>query len=308
MSWFNVFAEAFVILAGFVIGMFFYGKSNQIYFFRRGILILTIYFLISISAALFGDMFGLLKLPLSEVLVDIILLNRDTTTIGILRFYGLIFITTPFIIIIWKKIGKKIIVFSLAIFLIAISVDNTYFKENGSFFIRKTLINLLEWQLFYISGMLIGQWFSTNHCKAYLFIKENKIKLISTFLCIYLMYLGLSNEPVMEKFPYSYERILYFVSIMPLTVVLLTTFHKFLKSINILYYINIVGRNSLVAFILADFFYIICKLSFVNNYLRLDIYWANFIAILISIFIPAIINIIIKISKKISILLNIRIK
>lgn len=283
---FNVFAEIFVVLAGFVVGAYLIENKSPIKLFRRGLLIIFTYLTISLLATLIAGTSGLLKESIQDAVINVILLNRDVTTIGILRFYGLIFMLSPLIYFGWRKSKTGLILTSVLLFLGSIAIDKILIIDNYNFFYRKTLLNLLEWQLFFIFGILSGHWYSRNAAFTLNLIKTHRYQLIIISTILFLLQFHFSPSAPIEKFPYSLERFFYLLSTLPATIALLIGAHKFIKNLGALNYVNYVGKNSLSAFVLSDFLYVPVKLLYTKEQLTPGVFMGNMIAIIFALLTP----------------------
>lgn len=241
----NPFAELFVGLAGFMIGYVFLHREKDPHFMKRGFKILLAYFVVAIPVGFVlvtaaGESF-------LNYLFDIVLLNANVTYIGILKFYGVLFLLLPLILVMYRKSRVVTMLLSVIIFGVTTWVYSQYTFHNP--FMTYTLVTVLQWQLFFIIGILIGD-----------LKKRDRINFTALFNCSLILgltalvaQLELFNGMPDEKVPYHIPKLLNTLYLVPVYLYFFKWVYEKTKGTILDRTIRTVGRNSLQAFVLSEF-------------------------------------------------------
>lgn len=244
-KYFNPFAELFVGLAGFMIGYVFLYRHKDPRFFQRGLKILGSYYLVAVPIAF---IVAIVKGEyLFNYLLNVFLLNLNITYVGILKFYGVLFLLLPLILMLYKKSIRLTLWLSLFVF----TVSTWGFKQFDFQmpFLTYTFITVLQWQLFFIIGIWIGD---LQKRKKINFNSVFKWSLLTGVLALFVQIKFFGGMPD-EKVPYHFSKILNTVYLVPVYLYFFRWVYGQFKDTFIDRTIRTIGRNSLKAFILSEF-------------------------------------------------------
>lgn len=114
---FNPFAELFVGLAGFMVGMIYLSRDKDLYLIRRGFKILLAFYIVAIPFTIAKTiLIDKSSQPVYEIFFNVLFMLEDPTAIFILRFYGLIFIMLPVILWVYRRLQSATLILSFFIF------------------------------------------------------------------------------------------------------------------------------------------------------------------------------------------------
>ncbi|MFS0822752.1 OpgC domain-containing protein [Bacillus sp. 1P02SD] len=250
MQYLSPFAELFVGLAGFMVGMIYLYRNNDYYLLKRGLKILLVFYIVAIPFTIGKSIFlDQSNQPVSEIILKVILMMEDPTAINILRFYGLIFLMLPIILWFYRKVQKTTIISSIFIFFLSSILYYSQSSKESSFFISQTLMMLVQWQLFFVIGIKLGDLYKTNEFKK-LLPSMTRIYFVLAPLAL-IIHLTWFSESIV-KFPYTYGKLLNTFYLAPIYVFILCFIYQKAKGSYIDKFIRVVGRNSLFAFILSE--------------------------------------------------------
>lgn len=245
---FNPFAELFVGISGFVVAYVFLHREDHGRLLRRAMQILAAYYVVavpvSVGAASVGDV---QSSPLLAVW-RAVALQEDRTGIGILRFYGLVFLTLPWLLKLYRRRPWTVLAGSAMMFLATTHLYHAGFVEDEGFFVRQVVMVLLQWQFFFVVGMGLGDL-------------HRQRQLIAPALwpsIAAMMFLGLLLEyatdslTLGDKFPYPFEKYLNLMWSLPLVLVVLYGVFRLVRHTRLTPWVLVVGMNSLLAFIISE--------------------------------------------------------
>lgn len=241
----NPFAELFVGLAGFMIGFVFLHRQKDLHFIQRGFKILQSYFVVAVPIG-----FVLVTAAGESFLVslfNILLLNANITYIGILKFYGVLFLVLPLILVMYRKSIKGTLFLSISIFAVTTWIYGQY--TFNSPFMTYTFVMVLQWQLFFIVGILIGDLKKRNKVNFNVVFKWSVIIGIMALVAQLKLFNGMPDE----KVPYHIPKLLNTVYLVPIYLYFFKWVYEKLKGTSFDRTIQTVGRNSLKAFVISEF-------------------------------------------------------
>lgn len=244
-KYFNPFAELFVGLAGFMIGYVFLYRNKDPHYFQRGLKILGSYYLVAVPIAFVvaivqGEY-------LLGYLLNVFLLNQNITYVGILKFYGVLFLLLPFILILYKKSIRLTLLLSLVVFTVSTWGFNQFDFQMP--FLTYTFITVLQWQLFFVVGIWIGD---LHKRKKINYPSVFKWSLLTSALALFVQIKFVGGMPD-EKVPYHFSKILNTVYLVPVYLYFFRWVYGRLKDTFMDRTIRTIGRNSLKAFVLSEF-------------------------------------------------------
>lgn len=277
----NPFAELFVGLAGFMVGMIYLHRNKDLYLLKRGMKILLAFYIVAIPFTISKSLFiDKSNQPVQDILFNVIFMLEDPTAIFILRFYGLIFIMLPIILWIYRRLQIATLIISLLIFFISsiIYYQNSY---QDNFFVTQTLMMLLQWQLFFVIGLKLGDLYKNNQLKQYIPTFRN-CYLVLAPICLIIHIIWFKDT--LYKFPYSYGKLLNSIYLVPLYLYIFCLIYNKIKGRFADKFIRVIGRNSLVAFVLSEVIRILfIKMPVTVLNIKLNEISSFFIALIMSI-------------------------
>lgn len=255
----NPFAELFVILAGFMVGFVFLQRDNNQYFYKRSLKILTAYYLTTIPITILINSFGIEKKPIFSTLINVLFMIEDGSWVSILRFYGIIFLLIPIIFKIYKFNRTLTVLLSLMIFIASTKYYWNY--EFQSYFIKETLMTIIQWQLFFILGILFGELYKKK------MFNKSFLLMFSLLIIIggLLLHITIFNELLISKHPYSFGKLLNTFYIAPILLIIFYFIHTKIDGSKLESKIRTVGRNSLISFVMSEWvrFSLFCLVTFI---------------------------------------------
>lgn len=288
--YFNASAELFVGLSGFMVGFIYLRRNNDYKLFRKGLKILAVYYFASIIMSILYKYSMKAEITLSQTLINTILMMEDHTWISILRIYGIIFILSPIILFLFRKNSIITLLGSLATFIITMIIHSLFNFKN--FFIVQTVLVVLEWQIFFIIGLLLGDLYRDKKLKRNYLIN---ISLLIAFIGLVLHIFWLGNVSL-EKYPYTTGKIVNILYVAPTWAFMIYFIYNKVKYSFTDRYIRVLGRNSLAAFVIADFVRAgICVASRITNSI---FEYTSFLSFIISLIVSFAIIIVIWVYEK----------
>ena len=115
---FNPFAEIFVLISGFMVGMvYLHRQGYAAAVLDRARRIFAAYFVIALPVAIGAALIGKRHDSVPGAMLGILTFRTDPTAISILKFYGIMFALLPVILPLYKKNERLALLVSAAIFL-----------------------------------------------------------------------------------------------------------------------------------------------------------------------------------------------
>jgi hypothetical protein len=243
----NPFAELFVGLAGFMVGLVYLYRNKDVYLIKRGVKILLAFYIVALpEAAIKAYAEDSSSGHVLHTIGNVFLMLEDPTTINILRFYGVIFILLPIILFFYRRAPIPTLIFSVCTFLTSTLL---YYSspDTPGFFVSQTLMLLLQWQMFFIIGLRIGDLYKTKKLNL---SKLIKVLVIAGPLALLVQWLWFQQD--IAKFPYSFGKMFGIVYLAPIVVFSVSYLYAKVKGSRADSFIRVVGRNSLSAFVLSE--------------------------------------------------------
>jgi hypothetical protein len=245
---FNPFAEIFVLISGFMVGMVYLHRPD----YAKAVLdrarrIFAAYFVIAVPVAIGAALIGKKQEPVLEALLDVLTFRSDPTAISILKFYGFMFALLPIILPLYKRNKWAALVVSAGIFLATTCVVHVIPPVTGDSLLVLLLV-LPQWQFFLMIGILLGDLHRTK-------------RLIISRLCVgaavvvpigFVIDLYCGFPASAEKWPYTFEKFANLLWTLPLVLAILFAVYANVRNSNYTGIILNVGKNSLVAFVLSE--------------------------------------------------------
>lgn len=262
MGAFNPFAELFVGLSGFMVGYIYLHRPDYSPLITRGIIILVGYYSISIPVNIGAAVIGERRESILNAIINTIFFLEDPTWIGILRFYGLIFISLPIILRIYRYSSRLWIYVSSSIFVITTFLYQSFLFKLDNFFLNQVVLVLLQWQLFFTIGLFLGDKYRNKLLSA-------KSLHIFTAVIIFLgliLHYSVYDMMLFDKFPYTSNKFINLMWSAPIMLLFFYYLFKYLSGGLFDRFIRVVGRNSLVAFLASEIVIQLVKLFiFINK-------------------------------------------
>lgn len=262
---FNPFAELFVGLSGFMVGYVYLHRADYSPLFARGIIILAVYYMVSLPASIGTAVFGVQKEPVVSELIKSLLMMEDRTFIGILRFYGLIFILLPIILRMYKRSKRALIYASFLTFFVSTYLYQSFLYTLDSFFTKQVILFLFQWQIFFVFGLFIGDLYRNK----LLSVRSlNIFSSVMIFLGIVLNY-AVYDMAILNKSPYTFGKYINLMWSAPIILIVFFYLFKCLRGGLVDKFVRVVGRNSLFSFVASEIVMKLIKLFQVFNQQRL---------------------------------------
>jgi hypothetical protein len=245
---FNPFAEIFVLISGFMVGMvYLHRPDSAAAVLDRAKRIFAAYFLIAIPVAIGAAQIGRKQEPVLGAVLDVLMFRSDPTAIGILKFYGFMFALLPIILPLYKRNQLMSLVVSAGIFLATTYVVHVI-PPVGNDPLLSLLLVLPQWQFFLMIGIFLGDLHRAKHLDASrLCIGAAAIFPIGFTIDLYF---GFPSSP--EKWPYTFEKFANLLWTLPLMLAILFAVYANVKDSRYTSIVLNVGKNSLAAFVLSE--------------------------------------------------------
>jgi hypothetical protein len=244
---FNPFAELFISISGFMVGMVYLHKESYRPLFLRGLKVLAAYFVVSVPVAMGMAVLGKKQEPMGRAIFDVLTFQSEPTAITILKFYGVMFLLLPLILPAFRRHKLLMLVASAAVFLLSTWAAGTmtYDFENPA---PTFLVFLLQGQLFLIFGVWLGDLHRSKRLIGYPFY----VLMVLIFLAGLSLdfYLGFPSNG--DKYPYKLDKLINLLWTLPLVLLILRVVFVWMKGWPSTALILNVGRNSLIAFLASE--------------------------------------------------------
>jgi hypothetical protein len=247
VKYFNPFAELFVGLAGFMVGFIYLHRQKDKSLIKRGIKIIIAYYVSAIPINLIASFSGNETMSIFQSLLNVLLFREYVSWVGILKFYGVIFIILPLILTGYRKSPILAMLSSIFLFIVSTLAQELY--QFTDIFVTKTLITTMQWQLFFVIGLRLGDLYKTRR------IKINSMYLTSVILVIIglILQFTVANDFSKDKYPYNLSKLFNTMYLAPLYLLTFKYFYKWIVDKKFDNLVRVVGRNSLIAFVLSEF-------------------------------------------------------
>lgn len=244
---FNPFAELFIAISGFMVGLVYLQKDSYWPLALRGLKVLAGYFVISVPVAVGMAVLGKEREPVGEAVFNVLTFQFEPTAITILKFYGVMFLLLPLILPAFKKYKVLFLVVSAIIFVFSTWASDamglTYRNPAQTF-----MVFVLQGQLFLIYGAWLGDLHRSKRLIGYPFY--SLIALIFLVGLALDAYLGFPSNG--DKYPYKFDKLLNLLWTLPVLLLILRTAFVWMKEWPVTALVLNVGRNSLIAFLASE--------------------------------------------------------
>jgi hypothetical protein len=277
---FNPFAELFISISGFMVGMVYLHKESYRPLFLRGLKVLAAYFVVSVPVAMGMAILGKKQEPMGRAIFDVLTFQSEPTAITILKFYGVMFLFLPLILPAFKRHKFLILVVSAAVFLLSTWAAGTmtYDFENPA---PTFFVFLLQGQLFLIFGVWLGDLHRSKRLIGYPFY----VLMVLIFLAGLSLdfYLGFPSNG--DKYPYKLDKLINLLWTLPLLLLILWPVFVWMKEWPSTAFILNVGRNSLIAFLASEVVRQFVKLALLMAGIHPQIYGQTVTGLFVVIFV-----------------------
>lgn len=246
-SKFNPFAELFIAISGFMVGLVYLQKDSYRPLALRGLKVLAGYFVISVPVAMGMAVLGKEREPVGEAVFKVLTFQFEPTAITILKFYGIMFLLLPVILPAFKKHKVLLLVLSAIIFVISTWASDamglTYRNPAPTF-----VVFVLQGQLFLIYGAWLGDLHRSKRLIGYPFYYLMALICLVGFTLD--AYLGFPSNG--NKYPYKFDKLLNLLWTLPVLLLILGAAFVWMKEWPVTALVLNVGRNSLIAFLASE--------------------------------------------------------
>jgi peptidoglycan/LPS O-acetylase OafA/YrhL len=245
---FNPFAEIFVLISGFMVGMIYlYRPGYAAAVLDRSKRIFAAYFLVALPVAIGAALIGKKQEPVLGAILSVLTFRSDPTAIGILKFYGFMFALLPIILPLYRMNRWAALVVSAGIFVATTFVVHVIPPVDGDP-LWSLLLVLPQWQFFFMTGIFLGDL----HRAGRLIGSRFYIGLGCIFIVGLAIDLSCGFPSNPEKWPYTFEKFANLLWTLPLVLAILFAVYARIKNSLWTSFILNVGRNSLIAFLLSE--------------------------------------------------------
>jgi len=279
-SKFNPFAELFISISGFMVGLVYLHKESYRPLFLRGLKVLAAYFVVSIPVAMGMAILGKKQEPMGRAIFDVLTFQSEPTAITILKFYGVMFLLLPLILPAFRRQKLLVLVGSAAVFLLSTWVTGTmtYNFENPA---PTFFVFLLQGQLFLVFGIWLGDLHRSKRLIGYPFYLL--MALIFVVGLALDFYLGFPSNG--DKYPYKFDKLINLLWTLPLVLLMLWAVFAWMKEWPSTAFILNVGRNSLIAFLASEVVRQFVKLSLLMAGIHPQIYGQTVTGLFVVVFV-----------------------
>jgi hypothetical protein len=246
-SKFNPFAELFVAISGFMVGMVYLRKESYALLVPRGGKMLAAYFVVSVPVAMGMAVLGKEREPLGQAVLNVLTFQSEPTAISILKFYGIMFLLLPLILPVFKRHKLLVLALSAIVFLFAtwlVDAKSLNLRNPASIF----LVFSLQAQFFLIFGTWLGQLHGSNRLVGNPFYAL----MISVFALGLLVDACLGFPSDGNRDPYNFHKVVNLLWTLPLLLLILWAAFSWMKDWPATALVLNVGRNSLIAFLASE--------------------------------------------------------
>ena len=246
-SKFNPFAELFVSISGFMVGMVYLHKESYVPLVARGVKILAAYFVVSVPVAIGMAFLGKDREPVGQAIFDVLTFQSEPTAITILKFYGIMFLLLPLLLPIFKRHRFLTLAVSAAIFLVSTWLADTKaltLEHPASIF----LVFSLQAQFF----LIFGTWLGELHGSGRLIGERFYILTVLIFAVGLLADSHLGFPSNGDKYPYKFDKLINLLWTLPLLLLILWAAFSSMKGWSATTLILNIGRSSLIAFLASE--------------------------------------------------------
>jgi len=245
---FNPFAEIFVLISGFMVGMVYLhrnGYAAAILDRARGII--AAYFAIALPVAVGAALIGKRHDSVLGAMLGVLTFRTDPTAISILKFYGIMFALLPIILPLYKQHERATLLVSAGLFLATTGVVHIMPPVSNDPLLS-LLLALPQWQFFLVIGIRLGDL----HRAKRLIGPRLYIGTTLAFLIGFAIDLYCGFPASADKWPYTFDKFANLLWTLPLVLAILFAVHALIKDWRWTGVILNVGRNSLAAFLLSE--------------------------------------------------------
>jgi hypothetical protein len=277
---FNPFAELFVSISGFMVGMVYMHKESYAPLVLRGVKILAAYFVVSVPVAIGMAFLGKEREPLGQAIFNVLTLQSEPTAITILKFYGVMFLLLPLILPAFKRHKLLTLALSAVVFLVSTWLADTKsltLENPASIF----LVFSLQAQLF----LIFGTWLGELHGSKRLIGNRFYMLMILVFAIGVLVDACLGFPSNGDKYPYKFDKLINLLWAMPVLLLVLWVAFSWIKDWPATALVLNVGRNSLVAFLASEVVRQLVKLALLIFGLHPRIYGQTIVSLFSVVFV-----------------------
>ena len=245
---FNPFAEIFVLISGFMVGMvYLHRQGYAAAVLDRAKRILAAYFVIALPVAIGAALIGKRHDSVLGAVLGVLTFRTDPTAISILKFYGIMFALLPIILPLYKKNERAALFVSAGIFLATTCVVHVIPPVSNDPLLS-LLLALPQWQFFFMIGIRLGDL----HLAKRLIGPRFYFGSAFVFLIGFGIDLYCGFPPGADKWPYTFDKLANLLWTLPLVLAVLYAIHACVRDSRYTGVIVNVGKNSLVAFLLSE--------------------------------------------------------
>jgi len=244
---FNPFAELFVSISGFMVGLVYLHRESYRPLVIRGLKVIAAYFVASVPVAMGMAVLGKEREPIGQAVFNVLTFQSEPTAIFILKFYGGMFLLLPLILPVFKRYKLPVLAVSVLFFLVS-----TWAAETKAVAFENPALTLVLFSLQAQLFLMLGAWLGDLHRSKRLIGYPFYLLMGASFLFGLLLdsYLGFPSNG--DKYPYKFDKLINLLWTMPVLLAMLWAAFAWMKKWPATGLVLNVGRNSLIAFLASE--------------------------------------------------------
>src|SRR5690242_3272915 len=155
---FNPFAELFIAISGFMVGLVYLHRESYRPLVIRGLKVMAAYFVVSVPVAMGMAVLGREREPIGQAVFNVLTFQSEPTAITILKFYGIMFLLLPLILPVFKRHRLPVLAVSVLFFLVS-----TWVAETKAAAFDNPALTLLLFSLQAQLFLMLGAWLGDLH-------------------------------------------------------------------------------------------------------------------------------------------------
>jgi hypothetical protein len=244
---FNPFAELFISISGFMVGLVYLHRESYRPLVIRGLKVLAAYFIASVPVAMGMAVLGKEREPIGQAIFNVLTLQFEPTAITILKFYGIMFLLLPLILPAFRRHKLPVLAVSALVFLVFswVAEPRDFASENPALTL---LFFSLQAQFFFMVGAWLGDLHRSKRLIGYPFyVIMGAIFLVGLLLDAYL---GFPSNG--DRYVFKFHKLINLLWTMPVLLATLWAAFAWIKTWPATGLVLNVGRNSLIAFLASE--------------------------------------------------------
>jgi hypothetical protein len=264
---FNPFAELFIAISGFMVGLVYLHRESYRPLVIRGLKVIAAYFVVSVPVAMGMAVLGREREPIGQAVFNVLTFQFEPTAITILKFYGIMFLLLPLILPVFKRHKLPVLAVSALFFLVS-----TWVAETRAAAFDNPALTLLLFSLQAQLFLMVGAWLGDLHRSKRLIGYPFYLIMGAIFLFGLLLDSCLGFPSNGDKYPYKFDKLINLLWTMPVLLAMLWAAFAWMKTWPATGLVLNVGRNSLIAFLASEVVRQLVKLALLMGGVHPQVY------------------------------------